>query len=55
MPALEQVVGGQPAAEDVVDGDRALVGAGRAAVDEDDRHAAVAQRLERGGELRRSG
>ena len=33
VAALEQVVGGQPAAEDVVDGDRALVGAGRAAVD----------------------
>ena len=44
VAALEQVVGGQPATEDVVDGDRALVGGGRAAVDEDHRHAAVAQR-----------
>ena len=51
VPALEQVVGGQPAAEDVVDGDRALVGAGRPPVDEHHRHAALAQRRRGRGEL----
>ena len=50
VPALEQVLGGEPAAEDVVDGDRALVGGRRPAVDEDDGHAAVAQRRQGGGE-----
>ena len=44
MAPLEQVVGGQPAAEDVVHRDRALVRAGRPAVDQHHRHAAVAQR-----------
>ena len=51
VPALEQVLGGEPAAEDVVDGDRALVGVRRAAVDQDDRDAALAQLVQGGGEL----
>jgi hypothetical protein len=50
VSALEQVLGGEPAAGDVVDRDRALVGARRLPVDEDHRHAALAQRRERGGE-----
>jgi hypothetical protein len=51
VPALEQVLGGQPPAEDVVGRDGALVRARCPPVDQHDRDAAVAQRVQLRGQL----
>jgi hypothetical protein len=51
VAALEQVLGGQPPAEDVVGRDGALVRVRRASVDEDHRDAAVAECVQLWGQL----